>query len=274
MKKILTLTLLAFSLVSTAQIEVFPTANASWHNLYGERRTGGPIRTLTHHFVNGDSLVNGTIYHKLYKFGKDSVVKFDRLYRIDGEKVIAQDDQGVDQVHYDFSLEVGDTFRSVQGRLFTVQSLDSIELLDGYHKVIDFGEARIIRGVGSVQGLFTFMGPNISDFWEELLCFSYESKSMYPYSSDSSCFDLTKWVGVKEVKYVGIKVYPNPSNSELNIPDATPNDKCSIYNVQGELVKEYLGHSKISVTDYKEGVYYLSLERDDVVFYSKFLVMR
>ena len=129
-----------------------------------------------------------------------------------------------DTLLYDFNLTVGNplphTYNNPNYPNVIVNSLDSILLLDGYHKrynldlgVPPFDSVAIIEGIGSTFGLTV---PLVGHFenGDAILCFSQNNVTIYPNAS-ASC-DLTVGIAT-EKKEQALNIYPNPTNNFIHI---------------------------------------------------------
>lgn len=256
----------------------FPTKSASWHNIYRTHQQGsGQVlgQELTHLYIVGDSVINNVTYHQLEGFSKDSnQIRETKFYRVDGEKVfLLQPNDTTEYLAYDFDLQIGDTFWVESRRFFIVQNIDSLLLHDGNHKVIIFNEdVKFIRGIGSPQGVFGFLGPNVSNFSTELICFSHQKVTLYPRFSDSSCFSNYQYLKKNEVRIKPTRIYPNPTKYALNIPNLNEYESFVVYNVIGE--KQHVKKSKnaLMVSELPAGIYTLNLVKNGLLIRHKFIV--
>jgi hypothetical protein len=275
--KVLLITLLSLlSLGAYAQDASFPTSNATWHTLftqYEDNGSGNVSYQLTSHFwIDGTTEIEGKAYTRLYVSGADSSLRdLSALYRVEGEKVYVHDDNG-DFLFYDFGLELGDTFKAGNGGTFMVEKIDSIELNDGFHKVVDFGSSSFIRGVGSIEGIFAFMGPNVSGFSNELICFGVNNKALYPHYSDTACYELTNTASIMHPAKFFIEIFPNPASDILHISNIEPTDKVSLYRANGELVVAGIGIENLDVVSYSSGIYFVKIVRNGRSVYQNILL--
>ncbi|PCJ65000.1 MAG: hypothetical protein COA58_12075 [Bacteroidetes bacterium] len=276
--KILTLiSLILVTLTASAQLESFPTQNATWHNLFTQYTDDGSGNVVyhrtSHYYVNGKQTIDGVEYCQLYVSMKDTLdFKLWGLYRVEGEKVYIREYNG-DFLFYDFGLEVGDTFNAGNGGVFTVQKVDSLLLEDGVHRIIDFGSASFIRGIGSPQGLFSFMGVNVSGFSNELVCFSKNGKALYPRSFDSTCYEITK-LGIEKTNSIRVKVFPNPTNGFIHIEGVESGDRLELVDVFGRLIFVEKNSDTLDVRNVQSGIYKLIIARDNHIYTSNIVISR
>ena len=276
MMKYIFIILIFITFSANAQDYAFPTSNASWHNTnitYYDNGSGKIMwQTTNHVYIKGDSMINDKKYHILEGFNRDINRKsISALYRVEGEKVFRLKHDSTEFLEYDFGLELGDTFNASNGGTFIVQKIDSIELNDGFHKVIDFGWAKFIRGIGSPQGLFAFLGGNVSNFSTELVCFSHIDTTLYPLYLKESCYDLTKHLKAKGYILNTLKIFPNPASDYVIIDDFKNTDVLKLFNILGEEQKVDRTFNSLDIRWLPVGLYFINLRRGGITYRSKIL---
>ena len=305
MKKLLSTIVLSSLLCITcsAQFNVyhpFPDSNAIWGEELGDGSCGCGGTTYVYNFVvNGDTVVNGKTYHKVYKndgyiiqdctcFGPYAVLwegstNFFGAYREDTLKHIyacCTSDLGTqDSLLYDFTLKVGDTLRQYNSHSnfspqpYTVNSIDSVLVSGSYRKRFNLKINNdtmigripsIIEGIGSTQGLFDLMCDPF-EIASQLDCFSQNRKTLWSYFPNDSC-DLY-YLGTPTMKQppVNISIYPNPANGIFNIEVKSEGviDKSivEVYNVLGQQV-----HSQ-AIVNSSSFIVDLSSQPNGIYFY-------
>lgn len=205
---------------------------------------GGGMPCLQIHnyiyYLNGDSLIGGLEYKKVFKRGETEYIwlappphqdcegiilynDFWTLLRQDGKKLFIYED-GNDHLLYDFNLAVGDTLpvtwnMTTQGII--VSSVDSIFMGDHYRKKFSIHEQSpvadiLIEGVGFGSGLL----EPFPMLWypTELLCFTLNDTTYFPgYGEDC---DLTVKVPLP-ANETDLSFYPNPVKNRFRIDHST-----------------------------------------------------
>ena len=244
--------LLSFSKGYSHAYTPFPETNAVWtgyfnwcesQNFFFENH----IQTR----FNGDTLINGLIYHKLvgqelnasgtcdifpYNFGTNvyvDTIPFLRLGYLRQDTAFRrvyylQSDTSTETILYDFNLSVGDTvtrfFSGANCRYDSVKvlSIDTLIIDKPYRRynfdVVAQGafgpfhqSTSWIEGIGSTQSLLYL---RYCDY--QLTCFSRSDSTIYPYFSTTACAILT---GVNEVpqQITALHIYPNPTTNTCTL---------------------------------------------------------
>ena len=189
------------------------------------------------YFFNGDTLIDGHLYYKLFKYGHGYYTWNDPPpippYCI-GSFIIGsltvpfnyiRDSLGLIYLYnnpelciYDFNLMIGDTLPMCYGNSDQiVLSIDSM-IIDHYirrifHLSNSGGQStEIIEGVGHTYGFLEQLPP-ILECSNTLECFSVNDTSYYP-STGLQCNSTTS---VREFEDARIDLFPNPMHSILNV---------------------------------------------------------
>lgn len=196
---------------------------------------------------------------------------------------------------HDFSLEVGDTFKSKifddKNQFLIVDKTDSITLEDGIKRkrlslscytgsdTVGFGGITWIEGIGSIKH---FIYVESSCYFDavtvELLCFYQNDIQLWHNENHEGC-----WLAeVDDVLIDKFTIFPNPVENFLTIVSKDKKSvlNWSIYNVSGQKIRESTGLeqgiSEISVTGLNElskGLYILKiLDSDSNIGIRKFVV--
>lgn len=83
-------------------------------------------------------------------------------------------------------------------------------------------------------------------------------------------------VGINDIEKEALNVYPNPTNSHINISNAELGN-LSIYNLNGALVKEIPqveGQLSIDVSDLDSGIYFVKLSTEDSIKTTKVSIVK
>ncbi|MFK8044957.1 MAG: T9SS type A sorting domain-containing protein [Crocinitomicaceae bacterium] len=138
---------------------------------------------------------------------------------------------------------------------------DLAELSDSTKVNIDsINYIRIVDAVGSIDstfGTFDSNGNFIND--------------PFPSPFNSSGFDLDA-VGVihqnnpltsSDYKPKLFRIYPNPAQNSFTIKNSLANETYSVFNLQGQLVLETNGNSKIDCSALENGIYLIKLNSEE-----------
>ncbi|MBA3680785.1 MAG: T9SS type A sorting domain-containing protein [Bacteroidetes bacterium] len=281
-----------FSFSQTSVYKPFPESFAVWkvsgsHNI-------GPFSSAYYsyqkYFADGDIIVNSVSYKKVkyynypggnpYQSPGSPIVAF--AYRNDSvnKKVYYLNvtaPNAVEQLWYDFNLNVGDTLKNTfaftnpawannsnQRRI--VSSIDSVAFCGIYYKRFNFNCAggfntRLIEGVG---------------FEDNFTQTAFGDCPFEPHTIYSTLFSTCDPTAIQKFydKKNALKVFPNPANSSLKVNSDFPLNNYAIYDNLGDLVtsQNILEDKVIDVSKISNGLYILKVEDEKGnPFYSKFI---
>ncbi len=239
--------------------------------------------------------INGLDYYRLKSGDQDTC-----LLREENGIVFKYDEnEGIDKILFDFTLEEGDTFNltasaydtyydfctTIGGQIWEdeliVDTVEEIEIAGMLRKVITFLEYnnyvqfQWIEGIGNISGF--------DNLWEQLditdgtllVCFSTNGTS-YFFNGANSCDNTT--LGLDEVYENNSILYPNPvfDKSILQFPSEEFVDIIRIFDIQGRLVKEETittDHVIIDAMQYRSGMYFYQVfSNDELIRSDKFIV--
>lgn len=240
----------------------------------------------THDFVyylNGDSIVEGIQYHKLYSRGELSYYDyydpgvphtcsgFELYHTLSG--LIRQDERKIlkhtgvnypDEVIYDFNMEVGDTI-PYSGHI-TIDNIDTIQFAGESRLRFWLNGAQsqhLIEGVGHDLGFFVPIQSGYFDCGFEFACFKqFDDTLLFPSQTISCDFS----VDITEIKPLISRLYPNPFTDQLNLEMAQRSDidRITALDLNGRQVE--LSHKRLGDMTYQietsrllTGVYLLKL---------------
>jgi hypothetical protein len=268
MKKILLISLLLFSISLCAQT-IFPD-NGRWYQKYHSIAWGHggevlwDITTYSNFKVQGDSVMNGSDYLKLYE---NNV--FSGYILVDSLKVYFGNHPDSLYLLFDYGLSLGDTFH-FHGPNYTggndnltlsVISTDTVLIYGVYRKRILFSEfpgygagPSWIQGIGDVNfgGIETdYSYVSWANNTNTLLCFSQDGENIF-----GSCA-----VGLTEPEKVG-QIGPNPSHGifTMRINDQEVPYNIQVYSSTGQLVESRTPGNLIEsfdLTSEGKGLYFL-----------------
>jgi hypothetical protein len=277
MKKLIFLFFLSVALqYSYAQYKPLPMQNAEWINYGGINLLGCPQCTFVQYkyFTDGDTLINNQSYVKIKKTEIPSLNDVSSFPTYTG--AIRQDtlnkkifvillDSTTENILYDFSLQVGDTIKSVLHTLAsdcfgfnteTIVSIDSIQVNGNYHRVFHFqgsctgpNGGSYIEGIGSDFGL---LFPNRMD----------ETESHLSCLKVSGPCELVVSINSLEENNQ-FDIFPNPSLETINISiNINSHKTCSIHEASGRKIKTIKLSGKdtqIDISDLNSGVYFVKV---------------
>ncbi|NLL29389.1 MAG: T9SS type A sorting domain-containing protein [Bacteroidales bacterium] len=303
MKKIILIFLLTNSIAAFAQVN-FPESNAIWNMVHygpyydpsprGEMRLG----------LKGDTLINDTLYNKLYKL-VDTTLAAEKLQssncigglRLEGQKVwfkpFYYDWTYSDILLYDFSASVGDTVWHRGGVVFpldfqpcespciiysVIQEINIINGIKTYSVIQDQGSNEWYEGIGSSLGLFgSVMMFALSGGSCNLACLKHNDTIKYlnNYMCDKCFCRYLSIIDDNSNNPDWINVYPNPTKNILSIEiqKRYSNILVEIIDMKGSVVyrKESLD-SQIMLNNLIKGVYIVKLSIDNDVVTKKLVI--
>jgi hypothetical protein len=302
MKKTLLFLFLFLSVsIAFSQFKVyhhFPDSNAAWRETYydGSSGTGCFADSGYAYTLQGDTLVSGKIYHKVYEEG--GYVTFCPAGRADYyhkyfAAAIREDTMKhvflcctkslgtKDTLLYDFNMKVGDTLHQYNAGNcpycnppYYVTSIDSIQLKDSSYRkrfMLNSSYSAIIEGIGSSNGLLEPINVPFEVF-STLDCFKQNSKFLYSSYIADSCpmFYVTDDIPVLSQEYK-VNLYPNPAGDNINVDIKGIEGKitCTLYDVIGQQIWSDEVNSvsssivqTISVAGFNTGIYILKLKTE------------
>ena len=265
----------------------FPDSNVVWNYHYSFLcLSSGNLDQYYSCTYSGDTAIKGQTYHKLTINYVQSVVlgvcsglgKTTKGYkgaiRQDAmiKKVfIIPPADSIEQLLYDFNMQIGDTLKGFTKPLSgveTVKSIDSVLVGSNYRKRWEISSAynvSFIEGIGSTYGLIVkdFSGTDGPDY--SLTCFKQNGTTLYP-AGVTSC-EIINSVNDFETNSSGMTIYPNPTMDKITIelPAAVRYFIC-ITDLLGQQVlndTEFTGtKTEIDVSELPKGVYFIELATD------------
>jgi len=291
MKRIFTICCLILLLSESYSQNTAISENAQWviHYQIGFP----PIEWYSYFKTNGDTLINSSMYKKLYSmpvhqngsysFVPDGSLVYKYAYRNDGNNraYIIPADSISESLWYDFNLNIGDTldrfntWYSYQSDFYTdtikVVEIDSVRFCQSgsWYKIIRFNTMQmpsLVQGVG-------FVGDLINYNWE------YFEAGVSPvfFAENQECPIIL--VGVEEQESSDSwSLFPNPTSHQLNIslPDYSSGIRSAqIKDLSGRILVNYSHVSNgILNFDLPDGYYFLELNRDEEIYVQKFQIIR
>lgn len=245
-----------------------------------------------------DTLIEGVTYKKLYWF-QNSVFNPLTAECIGGLRENSQkqvfykgkvDNNGEHWFNimlYDFSLLEGEKMNSISdGLQFKVSKIDTIELSGTLRKKFSIvgsveGSADTyiigtwIEGIGNEKGLLYDMLRMLTGYqYSYLKCYEHNGVLEYLAEGDDDCDN--PYVGLEDISLENnsITLYPNPTNSEINIESKNIINSIDIFNSLGQKVYMKTINSKeksIDVSYLSNGVYVIGLNTDNGLIHKKII---
>ena len=251
---------------------------------------------VTHSFtIAGDTIIGTNEFKKLYHTYDTSLQSW-LLYgglRENGEQVyMYQFDNQNEELLYDFNLNIGDTFRTIQnsysyfgGQIeLIVVALDSVMLQNGDYKTryhFHDGE-QWIYGIGSLNGIvYPGVYQVVMDMYHTLSCYHNNNQLLYHYPWYSDCINYT--VGIEEsMRYKNCSIYPNPFRTHTNLSfdyQASEHYVLNIYDLTGRIIAEfkeiYSGDIPIDASNLTPGMHtYVLFEGANTIGSGKIVLLR
>jgi hypothetical protein len=288
--------LLVLSIGVNAQKYIpFPTENAEWNVFYASSFNQIKIdTTLLQYSLQGDTTINGTLYHKLYKkIGTDANLQYvfsgglreqDKIIYFYGygySKSNLSSLSNQEYLLYDFNKKTGDSVMFDHERWYKIINIDSVKIGSDFRKryeiVIMHSNTSefIIEGIGDVnQGLLGMITPipTCECYLEwHFVCFSQNGESVYKNPDYVDCNSLLKTAlsDVKANKPL-VKVSPNPVKDFLILESINTDSPCTsveVMDIMGRRVKTVsitnFSKYKLDLSDCAAGIYYILLKSKD-----------
>ncbi len=216
------------------------------------------IREDVKFYCEGDTIINDTLYNKLYYRGVARYPEWAKR-QLSGYYGPIRNDTLKRQVWfgnmllYDFNLQVGDSIRSIWLGGERILSIDSVLYCNVYHRRFNYKsagnyDACLIEGIGSVYGLIPrYMMPNIS--W--LDCYSETNNVI--------CDTCKTPTAVQELLMDEVEIYPNPTPDKVRVTSTIPISSIEIMDLLGNRIwfNPRIDKTEIEIEIREKGVYFL-----------------
>lgn len=261
--------------IDAQKIRFTDTSNV-WCAMYNATQVYEP-----HYFsFNGDSIINGLTYQKLYGgylaepvlIREDTVLQ--KVYILPNSN-IGNDTGTAERLLYDYTLQVGDTITQIhQSDTFRhyVSGIDSVLINNVWHKVWDMSPVTsdqyyVIEGIGAIRSPWFPAYPVMSLGFYVFSCFTNAdgqplvAPSVGNFDNYNSCLLNLK----SNVSNKNVAVFPNPITNESKIVFNTTikSGQLSVFNSIGQKVIDV---PVLNTTEYKigdkitvQGLYYFIL---------------
>lgn len=238
-------------------------------------------------YFNGDSIINGNRYFKLYTVGYKffSLISpsctgpqqfyhyFKTLVRYHQNKLYIMNN-ATEQLFIDYNLQIGDSIKNVgfsPGIPLKIYQIDSVNINGNYLKrffyqsTTSLDTGYVIEKIGSNHGFiseFTYFFENS----KELICYSENNVTLYTEPNSNYNCQLTLNINETNNESNIFSLHPNPvSNSfsiKINVTKSTPK-KVIITNYLGEITLEepYKENNlNYSISHLPNGIYFVLIE--------------
>ncbi len=180
-----------------------------------------------------------------------------------------------------FSLSVGDTFGMVSFT-FAVESIDTIN----YNGIprrkftirpfpYDLLGGDWIEGIGNPEGIYVRPSIGHTDAWSVTRCYIHNGDLLYSNYSHGGNDCITPLMGIESiVEDNSITLYPNPTNTEVNISSESIINSIEIFNSLGQRVYYSVVNSMektIDISSFTNGVYILGVNTENGVIRKKII---
>lgn len=238
--------------------------------------------SYTTHYIrfDGDTIIENLNYKKVWRSDDEFMEEWEVYGFVredDDHRVYFRPPGYFEGLIYDFGVEPGDTLQAVNYRLnddtlnLVVTSIDSVELLDGYHKRITLFEYNNIKeevwieGLGSLYGILNSCNDSYGGACGgyELLCYQNDNDLIYRHPDFETCYFDGIISSIIETDDEVMTFYPNPADESLNI-SLKQNGRyiLTFYTQLGEKVWEHPvdRNSKLDVSSMDPGMYFIKVK--------------
>jgi len=225
------------------------------------------------YFCQGDTVINDTIYKKLYYTGyakptmapPENISGYFGAIRNDTvNKRVWLKTPYKYGILFDFNLKIGDTYGySCSAPADTIQSIDSVLYCNKYHKRFNGRKVFIIEGIGSKHGLI----PNLClTSWSSLLCYSEKN--------NLSCDSCETPTSINKIEAQGVLISPNPTNGFLKIQSDEIISSIEFFDLTGKLLCRYsnINATEAEILTEQKGILILRFIISDKVFTKKVVI--
>ena len=261
-------------------------------------------------YTNGDSVINGYSYQKVYNSNELMLMYEDTL----AQKVYwhARTDSFAPifpymgcfsgtpfgELLYDFSLQIGDSTcitrlnQQPMSKLYKVDTIFYVQTLGGLRKNLRLKSIspphygiNWIEGVGNVENLLNY---KLYELWGAmadapdytLTCIYQNTTQIYQNPQYLDCENVVSSLAAEN--YQGINVYPNPIENELVISSTEVNlakVSIKIYNSLGIEVANIISQRdknriSLNTSSFQQGIYSYSLIDQDNALYISGIIMK
>ena len=259
MKALLLIIFLTATLGTLAQTSIyrpFPDSNAVWNWQYSAF-TCTPFTLFDEEYsykLDGDTLIGSMQYHKIVTpfvqvnntlCGPVNDIGYKGFIRqsiIDKKVYCILPNDSVEQLIFDFNLQVGDTIPTLEfypGQCYEkiiVTQIDSVWIGGSYRKRWNGSSLIIIEGIGSNWEFLQPLCEIIDGATGVLTCFTQNGSSLYP-NTTYNCDLITNLYSISS-KHSSVNLFPNPFHTSITVETQVEKSTMKIYNSLGVFVRE------------------------------------
>lgn len=291
MKKILLIAAIFITLSTKAQTSVyhpFPDSSAIWNFHFSVPFCPpGSIDSYYSFTLTGDTIINSQTYHKLeipfvqsialgsctpsIFSGYKGAIRQDTAMR---KVFIVPPTTTIEELLYDFNMQVGDTVRGYIEPFFfpdAIDAIDSVLIGNSYHKrwIIDpWAQIYLIEGVGSTYGLIESIPGGLIDApLDTLTCFMQNGQPLLP-DTTTTCELITGFENI----YIDnslVLVSPNPFSNLLSFTSNSHEIlEVNLYDIASKkLINQKFTHSiSLNTQQLATGIYLYEIRSKDGSF--------
>jgi len=249
-------------------------------------------------YFNGDSIINGNQYLKMYKVGykyyslpsgactaiNPYYHYFYALVRYHQKKLIYFNGSS-DVTYIDYNLQIGDTIKNVdfsQFNLLKVTRIDSVNINGNYLNRFFYqcttstDSGYVIEKIGSYHGFMSEFTPWFESY-KELICYSENDITVYNNTGiiHSSC-NMALNLKSNDSAPVSIEVYPNPTHNTFTIDDRSNFQikKIVIKNYLCQTISQFdspLRNQTFDISTMENGIYFIEIETKEGILSRKII---
>ncbi len=235
------------------------------------------------YYFSGDTIINSTLYKKLRR----STLEQGYIFTDEYEGGLRQDSISkkvwfvggylpVEELLYDYSLDLGDTISSKLGNDWVIFSVDSVLVGNEFHKRMNYGigfedTLSLIEGVGSSNGLLQNLADNTFESYAYLTCFTVSGNLLYTANQqmldDKGC-DVSDPLEVP-INYVSkqISVFPNPAHDNIKVISNYHIEDITVQSLSAMEINTYTNISgEINVSNLTKGCYLMKVKTSEEIF--------
>jgi hypothetical protein len=240
-------------------------------------------KSTSYHFFDGDTVFNGKTYRKVFEYNDEQHLQrsFSGLIREENKKTYFvnrfPDNNTVETVLYDFTMEAGDTLMMIQQAFsnffdtmyFPVEKCDTIifngeprkrMMLKIHYSYVD----TVVETIGSFSGLLSPLNYGSTGF-RELLCYYQNDELLYKNPKYSECYYNNRPTSIiPTIEKNNFSIFPNPAKDILFIiSENEPISQVEIFDIFGRKVynKQFYDHNQCEVvmSNLQKGIYIVKI---------------
>ncbi|MEZ5198252.1 MAG: T9SS type A sorting domain-containing protein [Bacteroidales bacterium] len=235
---------------------------ALWSTLEVHCMPTGNNYSTYHLKFEGDTLIDSHMFKSIWRCDEESQETwtfYGFIRENEDNQVFLKPPDYVEGLVYDFGVEIGDTVVARNVYLnsdtlhFLVAEIDSILLLDGYHKRITLWEYMNekeevwIEGLGSLYGILNSCNGSYGGVCGsyEALCYTSDDLLIYQHSDYTTChYNVTVDIGLSSIEQMS--VYPNPAKDFTVLEFSNDRERqVEIFDLSGKKITKNLLFDKI-----------------------------